>query len=225
MTDTHRENLSAGMDGELTQEELRFLLRRLDHDTALQQAWSRYHVVRDGLRRQQPLLSSEGFSTRVMLAIEQETAVAAGSGRRRHWLRWSAGGAIAATVAVAALLVSQPTGPGGDSTAPRVAAKGDHQRSAATQAGGTAIASRVDTPAAAPAWLNNYAGLPSALSQQASATVDGSEGATFLYSRNRLNPYQVDRYRAVNNGDGSYLLLMSPTQRAPQAAQPEPPAQ
>ena len=224
MTDTHRENLSAGMDGELTQEELRFLLRRLDHDTALQQAWSRYHVARDGLRRQQPPLASAGFPVRVMLAIEQETAVVAGSGRRRHWLRWSAGGAIAATVAVAALLVTQPAGPGGDGATPQVAANGSH-RAAPVPAGGTAVASRVDTPAAAPAWLNNYAGLPSALTQQASATVDGNDGSTFLYSRNRLNPYQVDRYRAVNNGDGSYLLLMSPTQRAPQAPQPEPPAQ
>ena len=86
MTDTHRETLSAGMDGELTQEELRFLLRRLDHDSALQQAWSRYHVARDGLRRQLPPPVSEGFSARVLLAIEQEAAVVVGSGRRRHWL-------------------------------------------------------------------------------------------------------------------------------------------
>jgi sigma-E factor negative regulatory protein RseA len=222
MTDTHRENLSAGMDGELTQEELRFLLRRLDHDAALQQAWSRYHVARDGLRRQLPPLASEGFSARVMLAIGQETAVAAGSGRRRPWLRWSAGGAIAATVAVAALLVTQPAGPGGDGAAPQVAASGN-VRPASAQASATAM--RVDTPAAAPAWLNNYAGLPSALTQQASATVDGGEGATFLYSRNRQNPYQLDRYRAINNGDGSYLLLMPPAQRAPQAPQLEPQAQ
>lgn len=32
MTDSQRENLSAGLDGELSKEELRFLLRRLDHD-------------------------------------------------------------------------------------------------------------------------------------------------------------------------------------------------
>ena len=31
-----RENLSAGIDGELSNEELRFLLRRLDHDVSLQ---------------------------------------------------------------------------------------------------------------------------------------------------------------------------------------------
>jgi len=227
MTDTHREHLSngmlsAGMDGELTQEELRFLLRRLDHDASLQQAWSHYHVARDGLRRQLPPLASTGFSARVMLAIEQET-VAVGSGRRRHWLRWSAGGAIAATVAVAALMVTQPAGPGSDNATPRVATAGER----APAARASAVAARADGPAAAPEWLNNYAGLPSALTQQASATVGGGDGAnTFLYSRNRQNPYLLDRYRAINNGDGSYLLLVPQAQRTSQAPQAqETPAQ
>lgn len=228
MTDTHREHpqgmLSAGIDGELTQEELRFLLRRLDHDASLQQAWSRYHVARDGLRHQLPPLASAGFSARVMLAVEQET-VAVGSGRRRHWLRWSAGGAIAATVAVAALMVTQPVGPGSDSSTRRIATTGS-QRAPVAPSGGTATTARVDVPAAAPEWLNNYAGLPSALTQQASATVGGDDGATFLYSRNRQNPYLLDRYRAINNGDGSYLLLAPQAQRALQAPQAqEAPAQ
>ena len=226
MTDTHREHsfneqLSAGMDGELTQEELRFLLRRLDHDASLQQAWSRYHVTRDGLRRTLTPQASAGFATRVMLAIEQETVVV-GSGRRRHWLRWSAGGAIAATVAVAALMVTQPVGPGSDNATPRVAANGSRHTHAAPVSG-SAAGARVDVPAAAPEWLNNYSGLPSTLTQQASATVGGDDGAnTFLYSRNRQNPYVLDRYRAINNGDGSYLLLMPPTQRSPQAQEAQP---
>lgn len=214
MTDTHRENLSAGMDGELTQEELRFLLRRLDHDSTLQQAWSRYHVARDGLRRQLPPPASSGFSARVMLAIEQES-VAAEGGRRRHWLRWSAGGAIAASVAVAALMVAQPVGPGSDgsSAAPQVAAVHQARNASRIEAPAARAAA---TPAAAPAWLNQYAGLPSELTQQASATLDSGD-STFLYSRNRLNPYQVERYRAINNGDGSYLLLLHPEQKPQQS--------
>jgi len=223
MTDTQREHsfneqLSAGMDGQLTQEELRFLLRRLDHDATLQQAWSRYHVARDSLRHTLTPQASAGFASRVMLAIEQETVVAV-SGRRRHWLRWSAGGAIAATVAVAALMVTQPVGPGSDNATPRVATAGG-QRVHSAPVSGSAATARVDVPAAAPEWLNNYSGLPSALTQQASATVGGDDGAnTFLYSRNRQNPYQLDRYRAINNGDGSYLLLMPQSQRSPQAPQ------
>jgi len=68
-----RENLSAGIDGELSNEELRFLLRRLDHDASLQHAWAHYHIARDGLRRQLPLMAAPGFASRVMLAIEQES--------------------------------------------------------------------------------------------------------------------------------------------------------
>src|SRR5579859_1216027 len=116
MTDNQRENLSAGMDGALSKEELRFLLRRLDHDSSLQQAWSRYHLARDGLRRQLPPLASEDFAVRVMQAIEQEGVVV--HGKRRHWLHWSAGGAIAASVAVAALMIAQPAGSGADRAAP-----------------------------------------------------------------------------------------------------------
>lgn len=218
MTDNHRENLSAGMDGELTREELRFLLRRLDHDASLQQAWSCYHVARDGLRRELPPLASTEFSARVMLAIEQESVAVTGAGRRRHWLRWSAGGAIAATVAVAALMVTQPAGRGSDSSTPQVASVRGSSQPATPRA--SAATARVDTPAAAPAWLSSYAGLPSALTQQASATVDSGED-TFLYSRNRLNPYQMDRYRAINNGDGSYLLLAPQAQRTQRMLPPQ----
>ena len=64
-----RESLSAGMDGELPAEQLRFLLRRLDHDASLRQAWSGYHIVRDGMRRETSFQASSGFAARVMLAI------------------------------------------------------------------------------------------------------------------------------------------------------------
>ncbi|HEY1588085.1 MAG TPA: sigma-E factor negative regulatory protein, partial [Rhodanobacter sp.] len=105
-----REDLSAGIDGELSKEQLRFLLRRIVHDASLQQTWARYSLARDGLSRQLPTLASPGFADRVMLAIEQESMPAVTSRRQHHWLRWSAGGAIAASVAAAALMITQPTG-------------------------------------------------------------------------------------------------------------------
>ncbi|MEO6801213.1 MAG: sigma-E factor negative regulatory protein, partial [Rhodanobacter sp.] len=72
MNQDARESLSAGMDGELPVEQLRFLLRRFDHDAPLRQAWTGYHLVRDGLRREGSVLASSGFAARVMLAIEAE---------------------------------------------------------------------------------------------------------------------------------------------------------
>ncbi|WP_199100371.1 sigma-E factor negative regulatory protein [Dyella sp. ASV21] len=204
MTDNQRENLSAGMDGELSKEELRFLLRRLEHDDSLQQAWSRYHVARDGLRRQLPTLASADFATRVMQAIEQDVVVM--QGKRRHWLHWSAGGAIAASVAVAALMIAQPAGSGADRAMPQVASA----PSAVSGSGNGMQVARSEAPAVAPPWVNAYADSPYKLSQQASATLDGDNGS-LLYSRDSLSAYRLGR-PAVSNGDGSYLLLIHPDQ-------------
>lgn len=216
MTDNQRENLSAGMDGELSKEELRFLLRRLDHDMPLQQAWSRYHVARDGLRRELSPLASEGFAARVMLAIEQDGAVLQ-QGKRRHWLHWSAGGAIAAGVAVAALMVAQPAGQGADRPSPQVASV-----PATTTDTGAAQATRSESPAVAPPGLNVYSEVPYKISQRASATLEGDSGSTLLYSRDSMTPYRVARYPAASNGDGSYLILVHPDQQQPaQAAGPQ----
>jgi sigma-E factor negative regulatory protein RseA len=217
MTDNQRENLSAGMDGELSKEELRFLLRRLDHDASLQQAWSRYHVARDGLRRELSPLASGGFAARVMLVVEQEGA-AGRQGKRRHWLHWSAGGAIAAGVAVAALMVAQPAGQGADRLSPQMASV---PSASATEAGAARVA-RSEAPAIAPPGLNVYSEVPYKISQQASATLEGDNGSTLLYSRNSLTPYRVARYPAAGNGDGSYLILVHPDQQQPaQAAGPQ----
>jgi len=215
MTDNQRENLSAGMDGELSKEELRFLLRRLDHDASLQQAWSRYHVARDGLRRELSPLASSDFASRVMLAVEQE-GVAVQQGKRRHWLHWSAGGAIAAGVAVAALMVAQPTGSGSD----RLSSMASAPTTSAMDAN-SAQAARSESPVVAPPGLNVYSDVPYKMSQQASATLEGDNNSTLLYSRDSLTPYRVARYPAVSNGDGSYLILVHPDQQPAQAAGPQ----
>lgn len=205
-----RENLSAGMDGELSSEQLRFLLRRLDHDASLQHAWSRYHVLGDGLRRRLPPLASAGFAEGVMLAVEREASAGApvASVGRSHWLRWSAGGAIAASVAVAALMLGQPAGtpePGftrASAAAPAANAQAD-----------AASADALSAPAAVPPWLSgNSAGL---MSQQASATFGEpmSQGGV-SDAQHIIDSPQLHRYRMLNNHDGSYLLLLGQGQQA-----------
>lgn len=199
------ENLSAGIDGELSKEQLRFLLRRLDHDASLQQTWARYHVARDSHRRQLPAMAGPGFAARVMLAIEHESKPAATISRRNHWLRWSTGGAIAASVAAAALMIGQPTG---DAERMTAATTQQTAMAAAEPASKQPVA-----PAAVPPWLSgNSAGL---LSQQASATL----GAPFAQNQSayarRLSGYPaMHRYRTLDNNDGSYLLLLDPEQQA-----------
>jgi sigma-E factor negative regulatory protein RseA len=221
MTEAHQENLSAGIDGELSKEELRFLLRRLDHETALLDTWTRYHTARSGLRRELPLLASGGFAARVMLAIDAEAgaatrvpdvAVSAAGGRRGRWLRWSAGGAIAAGVAVAALMVAQPTADSDTrsataqvATTPSEAPSGVHEQLAAAATPAPSVLQGTGAPATVPPWLSGNAA--SRLSERASMTL----GAP---ANDPMRPYQVRGYRTLSNGDGSYLLLIDPSQVA-----------
>lgn len=202
MTQAQREDLSAGIDGELARDEMRFLLRRFEHDVELRQAWTRYHLARDGLRRQLPAVATAGFAERVEQAIAQE---AAGRAARRapHWLRWSAGGAIAAGVAVAALMIARPVSDE-DHVAANVAQ--------ATAATATALPSEPTAPAAVPPWLS--ADNASRYSQQAAATLGESygEAAMLPYTRG-LSPYRLQSARSLDNESG-YLLLIDPQQAA-----------
>jgi len=99
------QQLSALMDGELPRDELRFLLRRLDTDPGLAQAWSRYQLAGDVLRRQVTVNLRPGFAEAVMAQVAAERPA-----RRRGAtiFRLAGGGAIAAAVAVVALLGTQP---------------------------------------------------------------------------------------------------------------------
>jgi sigma-E factor negative regulatory protein RseA len=108
------EQLSAFMDGELGRDETRFLLRRLEGDAPLALRWSRYHVARQVLRRQDAFALRGDFASTVMARIEAESTPQTARGT---WLRWGSGGAIAAAVAVVALIATKPvSGPEPDAT-------------------------------------------------------------------------------------------------------------
>lgn len=106
MTEQTQERLSALMDGELERDELRFLLRRLEHDSASVACWSRYCVTRQVLRRGPVMLLSKGFVASTMARIDSEEMP---TGGYKPWLRWVTGGAIAASVALVALSIGNPT--------------------------------------------------------------------------------------------------------------------
>ena len=103
MTDDPRhEELSVFMDGELSREQARFLLRRLDRDTAALRRWDSYHLAQACLRRTLPALAGAGFADAVAARIRAQALPAAGGPR---WLRWSTRFAGAAAVVAAALLL------------------------------------------------------------------------------------------------------------------------
>ena len=198
MSEANREILSAGMDGELSREEIRFLLRRLEADPVLADTWARFHVARDGLRRQGVPLVSADFASRVMDAIEAEPAMAAAP--RRRWLHWSAGGAIAASVAVAALMLSQPAG--NRSAAPDVA-----QSASLGDAQVASVPAAQAVAPVAPQWLSGN--MASRFTQKAAFDSSSAAGAEAYLPRS--TPYQIHRARAASAPeDNGYLLLIRP---------------
>ena len=116
--DSVEEALSAFVDGELTPDERRFLLRRIGHDERLRSRLARYYLMRDALQRSLPPQPGPQLSERVREALAEEPAhqrppAARARGSRRSLL----GGAVAATVAAVTVLWWQ----GGGERAPQPA--------------------------------------------------------------------------------------------------------
>lgn len=112
--DAHREQLSAMMDGALSADETKFLLRRMEHDDALADCWERWQFLGDAMRGQAGRALPADFSRRVGRAIADGLAgeiehqpslvVAAHGNARGPLLRWGGSAALAASVVLAALI-------------------------------------------------------------------------------------------------------------------------
>lgn len=118
MNERDRERLSALMDNEAGDLELRQVLKAVGSDPELLQTWKRYHLARAVLRRDAG--DWAGVDLRASLAdrLDAETS----PGLRGRWLarageirHWAAGVAVAASVAVVTVLGWQvlqvPAGP------------------------------------------------------------------------------------------------------------------
>jgi sigma-E factor negative regulatory protein RseA len=109
MSANYREQLSALMDGELSRDETRFLLRRLDADQDLATSWSNYQLVSQVLQKRFATPLRANFAASVMSSITTNSiAVEKSNVSRGGLLRWAGGGAIAAAVAVFALTATRP---------------------------------------------------------------------------------------------------------------------
>lgn len=100
MTESSRENLSSLIDGELDRRGRKFLLRRLAGDADMKASWNRMHTVRACLHQEK--LSTGNLVDRVAAALDAEPAPSRSLPARL--LRPVAGGAIAASVAVMAIV-------------------------------------------------------------------------------------------------------------------------
>jgi sigma-E factor negative regulatory protein RseA len=209
------EQLSALMDGELERDQTRFLLRRMDTATVLPARWERYHLVRQTLRRQDIVMLRPGFADAVMAQIEQEPALH--SRAAAPWLRWGAGGAIAASVAVAALMLTRPAGQSPLETP--LAARAPSVTTSSPALSGPAVAT---APVAATTSLDVRPPLllPNTPVDTSPASF-GAEAGQVVVLDPRLQSYLVRHYQAVGGSGQSgfvpYVLLANPQRQADNA--------
>ena len=69
MTDQIREQMSALLDGELPQDEIGLLVRRMERDTELRRAFGNYVLIGEALRAPGGITASHGFAARVQAVI------------------------------------------------------------------------------------------------------------------------------------------------------------
>jgi len=108
MSKESREHLSSLMDGEISKETGRFLVRRLGSDAELRMTWARYHLVRDCLRHHEGSLAGDDLNNNIQQALADEQMEAAPRRLAAGWLKPVAGAAIAASVALMAIVTVGP---------------------------------------------------------------------------------------------------------------------
>ena len=204
MTPQRYEHLSACMDGELDRDELRFLLRRLEHDAELKEVWTRYHLVRGVLRHQPQQLVGAAFAEHLRQSLEPQGAAVLPR-RLERWLHWSIGGVIAAGVAALALMSVRPV------AAPDAGLQVNVATRAAPATVPAGLIEGSKRPAAVPSWLmSNDAGQ---YRQIVSATIR-SEGYIVPSPRQSWSGWQMQSVQSVmppwgtDDGDGSYVFLL-----------------
>ena len=113
MTDQILEQMSALLDGELPQDQIGLLVRRMERDTELKRAFGSYVLIGETLRAPGGITASCGFATRVQAVLDDgHTALPISPGtrlaRRAAWLKPAAAVAVAAGTVFAAVLLLRP---------------------------------------------------------------------------------------------------------------------
>ncbi len=126
MSNRNNEILSAFVDDEASEFESRMLIKELAADEEKRVRWERYHLIRDTLQRNLPLVIDKNFCNCVRLRIQAEinadTVSKAPNEALLQWLKPIGGMALVGTVAVIMVLsVRTFVGPSSKVNSPLVA--------------------------------------------------------------------------------------------------------
>lgn len=104
MSEKQNESLSALMDGELDELALHRVLKDVENNPEMREAWSRYHVGRDAMKGTENQFLNLDISSQVSAAIQNESMDADSQGSNKSWFKAVAGLGIAASVTFAVVL-------------------------------------------------------------------------------------------------------------------------
>lgn len=107
------EQLSALIDGELSDHEMDQVLDALERDEEMRGQWSRYHLISDSIRSTAANVSVTDLAERIRSAIADEPAILAPPRKSSRFIKPLAGFAIAASVAIVAVIGIQQPGQSG----------------------------------------------------------------------------------------------------------------
>lgn len=103
-----KESVSALMDNQASELELRRILKQLPEDPELAATWRRYQLASHLLHRSETALLHVDLSSAISRAIETEAAHSVAHQKlAAPWLRWATKSAVAASVALAVLIGAQ----------------------------------------------------------------------------------------------------------------------
>ncbi|MFV0543827.1 MAG: sigma-E factor negative regulatory protein [Marinicella pacifica] len=105
MSDQSKQNMSQLMDGELSRDCSRFLLKRMQHDGHFRQSWHHYHLLRSAVQQDHEAPLMYNLGSRVVQKLQVESATVQPANKpSRGWLKALTGSAIAASVALVAVI-------------------------------------------------------------------------------------------------------------------------
>lgn len=213
MTDTLKEQLSAFLDGELPEAETTLLLKRLERDDDLKGTLSRYSLIGAVLRTDGDVPAARHVAARVSAAIAREPSL--DRARRPvgppRWVRPAAGLALAASVAMATIVLL-PQWLGEEAGTVIVASTGTDTDTAATPGGGSMLASTQVVPVVA---------APDEPAQTYTTPQAPPEAAVAL-SPAQLASYLVAHSEYTSPLSRSSLVTRAMTDEAPAADAPTP---
>ena len=120
MSENQRETLSAMLDNETDELELRRLLKTVGDDAELKRVWERYALAQSLLCGDRVRHLSDDFHLQVARRLQEESAPQPGTGASAPGRRFAAKFAIAATVALA-VFVALRAGLDNESAVPQIA--------------------------------------------------------------------------------------------------------